>query len=569
MKELKINKIERLKLSLKPYDYYLKRLRSIDPKSLEESDRFYLKNFGIYNHKLRPEKYILRVRIPAGRVSVEKFSSLVALARSAKSRMIITSRAQVELHDLDFETVLSYMEEVEKIGLSSWQTYTDNIRNIVTDPLDGIGEDSVIEVYATILRMQSLFLKKREYTGTLPRKFNTAISGSIRNITPFCGNDLYFALAKKDGVFGFKTYVGGKSGVVAKDLDIFCEVEDVPDLFDAVVKAYIDHGPRASRTKCRLFHLIEDIGIARFRSLLLQKYEKEPESGGEPLFEKFENRKNSFRLKDGGVAFRYLSRFGELSHAQAEEIVDLSTKFGIEELRLGPDQNLYIPRLPEGAEVKGSFERYGGVTVCAGSKYCIYSLFDTKYESSRLTLNRAEKSGVTVGFSGCLKGCARHAFSDIGFVGIRTGLYGQKGERGVRLYLGAEYTEGRAVGRLILYAVPLRCINDMIELVLSLYEKSGYESFEEFSAEVINRYSREALAFWLLLNYNRVYIMKRGGLMVPEPKKSDDEKSYFANALKEESVDFEEKIVKLLEAEEEFPFREAIIYLEKVSFAVR
>ncbi|MCF6200665.1 MAG: hypothetical protein L3J42_00825 [Hydrogenimonas sp.] len=568
MKEKKINKIERLKLSLNPY-YYKERLDTLKVESLEESDRFYLKNFGIYNHKLRPQKFILRVRISGGRLSFAAFSELLKMARYADSRVIVTSRAQIELHDLDLETALKYMKQVEELGLTSWQTYTDNIRNIVTDPLDGIGEDSLIEVYGAIKKMERIFLKRVNYTGMLPRKFNVAINGSICSKIPFFGNDLYFLPAEKDGEIGFKAYVGGKNGIVAKDLDIFCFLEDVPDLFEAVVESYMEYGLRASRTKSRLFHLIEDIGLAKFRSLLLRRYDKEPIQGGVPLFERFDRRGSSFILKDGKRAMLYRSRFGELEQKQAEEIVEICEEYGVEELRLGCDQNIYIPGLLEDIELKNSFYGYSAVTVCAGSKYCVYSLFDTKEESGKLQLERAKRMGVTIGFSGCLKGCARHALSDIGFVGIRTGLYGEKAERGVRLYLGAEYTRGKSAGRLILYAVPLRCINRMIELILSIFQKSGFENFEEFSARVLNRYSSEALAFWLLLNYYRMEISKKREIVLPEQSSHSDEKGYFAKIVKEDSIDEERELAALLEAEEEFPFREAIIYLEKASFAVR
>ncbi len=570
MTEIKINKIEKLKRSLRPYDYYTGRLGDIDPTRLSEADRFYLKNFGIYNHKLRPENFILRIRVTAGRISTAAFGSITEMARSADSRVVLTSRAQLELHDLDLETALSYSQEVEKVGLSTWQTYTDNIRNIVTDPLDGLVEDSKIEVYPIIEDMEKIFLKNRDFVGMLPRKFNTALSGISADIVPFCGNDLFFALARKSGEYGFNLYAGGKSSEMATDLALFCRPDEVVPLFEAVVKTYIEEGPRGSRTKTRLFHMIKSMGIDAFKEAVLKRCDFEPQSAGERVYGPPRGfLKESTRLKDGTFAHRYKSRFGELSLSQAEEILELCERFGVRQLRLGCDQNIYIPALPERVDLKGSCDRYAGIIACAGSKYCVYSLFDTKDESGRVAWKRVAKNDISVGFSGCLKGCARHAFSDIGFVGIRTGLFGEKTERGVRLYLGAEYSRAAYAGRLILYSVPLRCLNNMLDLLVSLYEMSGCERFEEFAASIINRYSTEATAFWLLMNYYRRFVSKKGELFIPEAKEHDDEKSYFTALLKREGVPGEEEVLSRLKMQEEFRFREAIILLEKASFAVR
>ena len=54
-KPIKPNKIERLKATLKPY-LFLPKIDQLNMSDLTEDERFYLKNFGIYNHKLSPEK---------------------------------------------------------------------------------------------------------------------------------------------------------------------------------------------------------------------------------------------------------------------------------------------------------------------------------------------------------------------------------------------------------------------------------------------------------------------------------------------------------------------------------
>ncbi|MEA3418902.1 MAG: nitrite/sulfite reductase, partial [Campylobacterota bacterium] len=174
---IKINKIERLKAELRPYDFFPE-ISKIDLEDLTEEQRFYLRNFGIYNHKLLPHAFMLRLRITAGRITVSSLAEISRLAEEYRLQLIITMRAQVELHGMDAGNVLEVRKKLEKSGLTTWQTLTDNFRNIVTDPFDGETMASRIEAYPLIKEMESLFLKNPDYVGTLPRKFNTGICGS-------------------------------------------------------------------------------------------------------------------------------------------------------------------------------------------------------------------------------------------------------------------------------------------------------------------------------------------------------------------------------------------------------
>ena len=78
MVEKKFNKIERLKQTLHPSEY-AKNLQSLNWHEIDESDRFYLKNFGIYNIKLQPDLFMLRLRIDGGRISYSKLEQIAEI----------------------------------------------------------------------------------------------------------------------------------------------------------------------------------------------------------------------------------------------------------------------------------------------------------------------------------------------------------------------------------------------------------------------------------------------------------------------------------------------------------
>ena len=285
MTTIKANKIERLKATLKPFDFF-PQISTLDLRDLTEEERFYLKNFGIYNHKLSPETFMIRVRITAGRMTVSQLAKLVQLSEKYSFKMMITVRAQIELHGITADNILNVWQRLEEAGFTAWQTLTDNFRNIVTDPFDGEGKTSHIEVYPLIKEIESLFLKNPDYVGTLPRKFNTAICGTLESSHSFFSNDLYFALAKKElsskkeDLGGFNLYLGGKNSEMAQDADIFVTYEEVIPIFEAVIKTYINHGLRGTRSKTRLFHMLQKIGMDSFKTHLRSYYPKALQCAG-------------------------------------------------------------------------------------------------------------------------------------------------------------------------------------------------------------------------------------------------------------------------------------------------
>jgi len=155
---VKLNKIEKLKLQKSPCDYYAT-IESLNPSSITEADRFYLKNFGIYNNKQRPEEWMVRIRIPAGRIDYPGLRLIHTLAKLYEARLLLTARAQMELHRLSFRDALACHKELEEGGLSTFGVLTDNFRNIVTDPLDGVAKESIFAVYPLIEKMQAVFSK--------------------------------------------------------------------------------------------------------------------------------------------------------------------------------------------------------------------------------------------------------------------------------------------------------------------------------------------------------------------------------------------------------------------------
>lgn len=493
--EKKLNKRERHKAALSPFEYY-PQIESLDFNGISEGDSFYLQDFGIFNAPIEEEAYTLRLRITAGRISIAQLRAIADIVKGNDLEIILTARAGMQLHGLNSENVLQLFKQINEIGISTWQTFGDNVRNIVADVYDGKGCGSVIETYPLIMQIQEYFLKTPRLVGMLPRRISTGISGNRTNVTSFFANDLYFALANREGVFGFNVYMGGKNTEIARSADIFLLSDEVVSFFIAFIEAFNKHGLRFTRTRTRLFHLLEEIGMETFVEHIAHEYQKSWQKAGDLISEKglFSQYQ---RLKDGSYAFCYESNFGRV---RAEELIAIADFAEAQdaEVRLGTDHNLYILGLSDPSVPFEQLKKSQTVVACAGSHYCPYSFWDIKDDALLLPLEKIKEHRIQIGISGCAKGCGRHQHCDIGLIGLRTNQFGNA-DKGARIYIGAEHSAGISVGRELFDMVPLEHVRSVIDLILEEYEQSGCETFEAFSAQILNRYSIEFIALWFLI----------------------------------------------------------------------
>ena len=408
-----------------------------------------------------------------------------------------------------------------------WQSFGDNIRNIVSDVYDGVGQYNKVEAYPIVMQMQEHILKVQRYVGMLPRRISVGISGNSANVTSMFANDLYFSLAHKDGVYGFNVYMGGKNTEVAADADIFLLPDEVIGFFAAFVEAFYKHGSRFSRSQTRLFYLLEEIGMEGFKKHIASEYEKPFNSGGElqlskTRFETYET------LKDGTLSFCYETDFGRVNAEEFEKIAAFATEQNAE-IRLGIDQNIYLMGIKEKCTELESPKLSNTILACAGSEYCPFSFWNIKDETSYLPLEKIHEHRIEIGFSGCAKGCGRHRHTDIGLIGLKTNNFGAT-DGGVRVFIGAEHTTGASAGRTLFSMVPLEHLHGVVSLIIAMYEESGFIDFEEYSAQVLNLFSEEFLSMWFLANIQTHQMLK---LLPSESLPSEKQDFVYENALLE------------------------------------
>ncbi len=521
----RINKIEKLKQEHTPkeawekLEYYAEKgFSSIPQHDLD----FFFKCFGVFYRPATPERFMIRVRIPGGKLNYQQAKKLGEVAKRYGNDYIdLTTRMQVELRFIRIKDLPTVLKELESVGITTFQTGVDNFRNIVQDPLDGVAFDNVIETWDILQKIQAVFLKKEDWICKLPRKFNIGISGSFSNRCNIYGHDACFVLAEKYGEFGFNVYLGGKVGAIAKPSNVFLKEEEVPIFFEALAKIFKKYGFKDSRNKNRLKYMIDAVGMEEIIDAVKNEAGKDFQTAGITLTElEGGERIGKVKLKDGSFATHMVVPSGIFSGTAMIEVAEASKEFGNGQIRLTVSQNLYILGVKEENLEKllsqPIYQKYknlnspyfNDIVACAGTEHCPFGVIPNKPDAIKvaeyLTQNypiEPTDAKVRMYWSACQKGCGIHGNGDIGFVGVKFKKDG-KAVLGVDMYYGGTMTGESEEGKLLIKSIPLDEVQFYVEELIKEYIrlKKPKESFEKFYKRVLSNLSKGCLRFLIVFN---------------------------------------------------------------------
>ena len=508
----KINKIETLKALKTPASVF-ENLRSICAAGYEnladEDGKFFLKCFGLFDKG--DGTFMMRLRVPAGQLTIHQARAIGAMAKiHGRDYIDITTRQQIELRYIPFEALPEVLERLEEVGISTYQTGVDNFRNIVTSSFDGLASDSYVHCRPLIETLQGIFLKKEEWIGVLPRKFNTAILGTGTNDCNIFGHDCCFIAAKKEDDYGFNLYLGGRVGMQAEDTGLFVRPDDVKAVFEAVISLFKRYGFRDNRNKNRLHFLIEAVGMETFVGAIIDSAGIEAVSGGELLLENEHRIGNDgcVTLDGGKCAVLFPIPSGVFCGSDLEAAAACAEAVG-GELRLSVEQSFYVVcdrrRM---AEVKTTplYQKYAAYhnpyfvhqIACAGEATCSFGVIPNKPDAIEMAeyLNAEvplSDGKVRMYWSACPKGCGIHGIADIGFEGCKAKDEAGNTVYGVHILLGGKASYEAADARVIYKALPLPEARQKTKQIMLMYreERKAGESFETFETRVLSGLNAE------------------------------------------------------------------------------
>ncbi len=512
----KLSDPEKFKRELNPFDGYEKlKEQAAKNEAPKADDNFRWRFFGLFYCAPTQKAYMCRLRIPNGILKHWQFAGLADLAKLyAGPYCHITTRANLQLREIEPKNAVSMLEGIMDLGLCSRGSGADNIRNVTGTPTAGIDPQELIDTRPYAREWHFHILNDRSLYG-IPRKFNVGFDGA--GLVPVLEdtNDIGFqGVAVKDG-FGaepgvyFKLMLGGITGhrTFAGDTGVIVRPGEATRVADAVVRVFIDNGDRTNRAKARLKYLLEAWGFEKFLAAteekLGQKLLRVPAEAiaPRPAYDRLAHIGPHAQKQDGlnwiGVVFP----LGKVSAAQMRGLAAIARDFGDGDLRLTVWQNLLISGVPTErvAAAEAAIEAIGlstkasalraGLVACTGNAGCRLALADTKrhaediarYCETRVALD----TPINIHLTGCPNSCAQHYIGDIGLVGAKVQV-SEEGDtvEGYHIHVGGGYGADAMCGREICHDVKAEDVPKQVERLLKAYlahRASAQESFSAFT----------------------------------------------------------------------------------------
>ena len=407
-----------------------------------------------------PAKHMLRLRLPAGRLTLERLKFLAdTVEKYGVRKMKLTTCETVQLHDLAADQVPAVMGEAIEAGIYCRGGGGDNPRNVMCSPLSGVQEGEAFNPYPYAEAVTDYLLSIcREIH--MPRKLKIAFSNGADDSVHSAFRDMGFR-AQADGTFSLR--IAGGLGASGHRMGVLVDGAVKPGEVLYYVKAMVDtfcqHGNYENRAKARTRFMQDTLGPEGLREAYLKNLEAAKAKGGLDLprleaqadvcgGEETLDHPRAIRQKQPGLyAVKYHPIGGILPVEKPAQVYDAIKDVCNAECRVGPDETLYIVNLPAAAAEKvlaltedGARTEFEYSVACIGATVCQQGVRDSQ-GLLRAAVQAVREAGIPDGalpkinISGCPSSCAAHQAGTIGFQGgVR--LEDKKPQPAFRMFLG-------------------------------------------------------------------------------------------------------------------------------------
>jgi ferredoxin-nitrite reductase len=512
----KLSDPEKFKRELHPFDGYEKlkdqAARNEAPKA---DDNFRWRFYGLFYCAPTQKSYMCRLRIPNGILSHWQFAGLADLAeRYAGGYAHVTTRANLQMRDVEPKNAVAMVEAIQDFGLSSRGSGADNIRNVTGTPTAGVDPQELLDTRPYAREWHFHILNDRSLYG-IPRKFNVGFDGGGTIAVLEDTNDIGFqAVEVKDG-FGaepsvwFRLMLGGITGHkdFARDTGVIVKPAEATAVADAVVRVFIENGDRTNRAKARLKYLLDAWGFEKFVAAMEEKLGRKltrmPAEAivPRPAFDRLAHIGVHGQKQQGFSWIGVALPVGKLLPEQMRGLAKISAEYGDGEIRLTVWQNLLIANVPNekvaaaedaiaalGLSTKATSIR-AGLIACTGNAGCRLAMSNTKQHADDIAQwceSRVALDGpLNIHLTGCPNSCAQHYIGDIGLLGVKVSI-NEEGDQveGYHIHVGGGFGPDAQCGREVFHDVKAEDTPRAVERMLKAYlahRASADENFLSFS----------------------------------------------------------------------------------------
>ncbi len=378
---------------------------------------------GLYPQRQRG-LWMQRVKILGGVLAPAQWRALAEIARdlTPATPLHLTTRQDVELHELTASAVPDVQRRLAQAGLSGLGACGDTLRNVTVCPCSGLREGGV-DLAPAAWRIRRV-LEAESGISRLPRKFKIALSCHEDCGQPWI-NDLGLTAALRAGRWGFAVTAGGSLGACPAPgirLAEWLDPGDVLPLAAAAVRVFAAQGDRTNRRRARLRHVRQRLGDTAFATLVHDALRQAKAQRHWPAVE---------LPPAAAMAHRAMLTFpnGDVTSDQADALAALAGNEGLR-VRIANSHRVAVFARDAGAldaalntldALAGPRRPQPAVVVCPGTRWCARALADTRGMADAVrALGDLLPASWTVCISGCPNGCAHTAVADVGLSGVRT-----------------------------------------------------------------------------------------------------------------------------------------------------
>ena len=491
---------------------------------------------GIYEQRANGT-FMVRVRCSAGMITPFQLKELALLARKEGAEPIhITTRQELQLHNVQLEQAPGILEQLYLLGLSSRGGGGNTVRNIMASEDAGISKDEIFDVTPHALALTNTLIAESD-SWSLPRKYKISLAGNDSDNANATFSDLGLIATIRNGEKGFKVYIGGGLGskpTAGFKLSDFVPATDILYVAEALKILFSEHGNRRNRHKARIRYIFYKLGEERVFELFYEIFNRlksegnyelvlpevsqassdglvldlnsESESFGKWLKRYVKAQKQSgfysveVPFNQGMVIAETLIRLAEFLAPLGDDVIRFTMRQNIL-LRNIPGQLLNsLHQLLKELGVETDLPRIlNSLVSCAGADTCRLGICLARGASTAIKralsgiseVQLDELSDIQVNLSGCPNSCGQHNLSNLGFYG--------KASRNDRLYPAYYVVAGGRTG-------------DNKARLAAKYGEISARDLPRFTAQLLGKWSVKKTRF---VDFNE-YIEREGQTDIEE-----------------------------------------------------
>lgn len=427
---------------------------------------------GIYEQR-KNQHYMLRLRCAGGLVTPEQLAKIAFVGHQlSTSHLHVTTRQEIQIHNVDIEDAIPALKKLEKVGISSAGGGGNTVRNMMVDDRSGLTADEEFDVYPYVEELTSRLIAEKD-SFTMPRKYKVAIDTSVATANYSYIADLGLQARIKDGQRGFRVLIAGSAASNAhtgwEEFDFLPE-KDLYRAAKALKNWFHKYGNRRNRHKARMRYVFYKYGTEEAKRLYLEEFKELKKDGSidfeapalplehhkpnfPPLkaptdFETWKRRyahkqTNAEGLKEN-LWYAYIPlRHGNNSTDFFAEVAEYLGNYGNDVIRFTKKEQIQVRNIPEEylTNIYAFFKKLGvyqidypvvvtNLTCCTGADTCRLGICLPKGAIDGIAkqllnsnLNLDAIPDFELRMNGCTNICALATWGDLGFSG-RVGRVG-------------------------------------------------------------------------------------------------------------------------------------------------